>query len=99
MSTREQIDIAEAQMQKLRMAGDKFADALATEYDCLVKAWMNSLDFEEANVGSKECGKSASVCKASLSLLHNDFTGATIHDLEDLHNEVKVCLLEIAGIL
>lgn len=72
-----------------------FQKALKLEYAMLELAWKQCIEFEAASV---TLGK---VHFDSLALLAKetcptDQTVVTIHDIEDLHNEVKLSIMQLS---
>ena len=67
-----------------------FKNAIKLEYPRLELLWKQCLEFEAGT---------ASLAKkyiSSLALINEGFDDVTIHDVEDLHNEIKVCLLQLS---
>ena len=97
---------AEVIMGRLRhaSASSDFESVVAKEYTALEDAWKRCLEFEARcpNTAEEKINSLALVSTTHPSSTNAVATTAatttttTIHDVEDLHNEVKICLMELS---
>ena len=80
-----------------------FQKAIEAEYPLLEMTWKQCLEFEAGSTSS------AALHFDSLALLETESSpssagcvrlsvpgGVTLHDVEDLHNEIKCCIIKLA---
>tara|TARA_B100001094_G_scaffold39324_2_gene33760 strand:- start:4595 stop:4930 length:336 start_codon:yes stop_codon:yes gene_type:complete len=99
-ASRAALIVADGAVRRLRSIGamDNFTDALKKEYPVMEAAWKESIHAEAVRLKLENAEAIAEEQVARVSFIKKeDMATATIDDVGDLHNEVQVCHLELAG--